>query len=156
MPEPGTPTRLERASGWGWGKTLAASSGLIVVLVVIAAVACEPSEDESYGAIDGNSREATEYRSERAKTQEERRRGHHCLSAWDGNHEGFERLIRAELNDPGSMSTTRTVVGTLKDGRHEIRLFFTAKNALGSRVQAIGVGSFRNSDCKATLRRIAE
>ncbi len=31
-----------------------------------------------------------------------------CVSAWDGNHEGFEALIRGVLNDPGSMETHGT------------------------------------------------
>ena len=87
---------------------------------------------------------------------EDRRKGHHCLSAWDGNHDGLERLVKAQLNDPDSMKTTETLVGPNKDGTHQIRLHFTAKNAFGGRVSAIGVGTFRNDNCVATLERIAE
>ena len=90
-----------------------------------------------------------------AEKAEDRRKGHHCLSAWDGNHDGLEELIRAQLDDPGSMETTRTLTGPNKDGKHEIRTFFTAKNVFGGRVRLIGVGEYRNDNCRAMLRRIA-
>ncbi len=64
--------------------------------------------------------------------------------------------MRLRLNDLGSMETTRTLVGPNKGGVHQIRLYFTAKNAFGGRVSAKAVGTFRNDDCRATLARIAE
>ena len=42
-----------------------------------------------------------------AKAEEERK-GFHCLSAWDGNHDGLEGLVRQQLNDPDSMETRET------------------------------------------------
>ena len=86
---------------------------------------------------------------EEAKTK---RAGFHCLSAWDGNHEGLEELIRANLNDPGSMETEETRITPVnKNGEHSISLEFTAKNALGGRVRNTAAGTVDNATCIATL-----
>ena len=54
-----------------------------------------------------------------------------CLSPWDGNHNGFERLVRQHLNDPGSMEPHGTGNGNttpwpwpwfLVRGHHDDRL----------------------------------
>lgn len=82
---------------------------------------------------------------------EDQRQGFHCLSAWDGNHDGLEALIRGQLNDPGSMDTISTLIGPVKDGRHVIRLEFTAKNAFGGRVRHTAAGYVDNKTCEATL-----
>ena len=47
---------------------------------------------------------------------EDERKGFHCLSPWDGNHDGLEGLIRDELNDPGSMETYERVRITVSCG----------------------------------------
>lgn len=61
-----------------------------------------------------------------------------CVSAWDGNHDGLEALIRAQLNDPGSMETHGTYYNpsdSLTDGSITIRLDYGARNALGGMVR---------------------
>jgi len=83
---------------------------------------------------------------------EDRRKGFHCLSAWDGNHDGLEALIRDRLNDPDSMETTKTEIAPVdEDGDHLIRLTFTAKNAFGGRVRNVAYGWVDHDTCKATL-----
>ena len=85
-------------------------------------------------------------------TAEERRRGFHCLSTWDGNHDGLEALIRTELNDPGSMETISTGITPVDaDGEHFVRLEFTAKNAYGGRVRHTAYGWVSQATCLATL-----
>ena len=47
-----------------------------------------------------------------------------CFSAWDGNHDGFERLVKAGLNDPNSMEVHGTYFGELdrldeRDSQHQ-------------------------------------
>jgi len=86
---------------------------------------------------------------------EERRKGFHCLSAWDGNHDGLEALIRDRLNDPGSMETIETVITPVDArGDHAIVLEFTAKNAFGGRVRQMAFGIVDNSTCEARLEFI--
>ena len=43
-----------------------------------------------------------------AEEDEDRVKGFHCLSAWDGNHQGPEALVRGQLNAPNSMDTLST------------------------------------------------
>ena len=38
-----------------------------------------------------------------------------CFSAWDGNHDDFERQVRELLNDPGSMETHGTYFNSVED-----------------------------------------
>ena len=84
--------------------------------------------------------------------EEERRKGFHCLSKWDGNHDGLEVLIRAQLNDPGSMETIETrITPPDADGDHIIQLDFTAKNAYGGRVRSTAHGWVSQATCVATL-----
>lgn len=62
-----------------------------------------------------------------------------CVSAWDGNHDGFEDLIRDKLNDPSSMETHGTYydpADDLADGEITIRLNYGARNALGGMVRS--------------------
>ena len=57
-----------------------------------------------------------------------------CFSAWDGNHEGFERLVKAGLNDPNSMEVHGTYFGELDrldDGILRIRMDYSAANTIG-------------------------
>ena len=88
-------------------------------------------------------------------TAEERRKGFHCLSSWDGNHNGLEELVRRRLNDPGSMETHETRIGPVdSSGRHRIIMDFSAKNAFGGRVRSTATGWVDNRTCEATLGSI--
>ena len=87
-----------------------------------------------------------------SKTEiEEQRKGFHCLSKWDGNHDGMERLIRAELNDPGSMETHSTKIAPVQDGIHAVVVDFSAKNAYGGMVRQEAQGFVDHDTCEATL-----
>ena len=66
---------------------------------------------------------------------EERHKGFHCLSSWDGNHGGMTELIKARLNDPDSMETRETRITPVNNvGQHRIIVNFTARNAEGARL----------------------
>ena len=92
---------------------------------------------------------------ERRAGAEERRKGFHCLSKWDGNHDGLEALIRDRLSDPGSMETIETLIAPVNpEGDHKIWLDFTAKNAFGGRVRSIAYGLVSQATCEATLVQI--
>ena len=61
-----------------------------------------------------------------------------CFSAWDGNHDGFERLVKAGLNDPNSMEVHGTYfseLDDLDDGEIRIKMDYSALNAFGGRVR---------------------
>lgn len=91
-------------------------------------------------------------RQEAAAAAEERRKGFHCLSSFDGNHNGLERLVRGRLNDPNSLETVRTLISPVNDAnKHRVRMEFTATNAFGGRVRNIAIGLIDNNTCVATL-----
>lgn len=74
-----------------------------------------------------------------------------CVSAWDGNHEGFEALIRDVLNDPGSMETHGTYYNasdSIADGEITIRLDYGARNAFGGMVRSDALGVMDIETCE--------
>ena len=113
--------------------------GLAVLAVVaMAAGACGVSE------------------AEQAERAEERRQGFHCLSAWDGNHNGLEGLVRAELEDPGSMATYSTRIAPVDTvtNRHTIIMDFGARNTFGGMARNTAVGWIDHDSCEAELLSI--
>ena len=90
---------------------------------------------------------------EQAELEEDRRKGFHCLSNWDGNHEEFEDQVRALLNDPDSMDTYETRITPLdtSDNTHTIFMEFGAKNAFGGMVRSTATGFVNHSNCEALL-----
>ncbi len=76
-----------------------------------------------------------------------------CASAWDGNHDGFEALIREVLNDPGSMETHGTYYNasdSVSDGEITIRLDYGARNAFGGMVRSDALGVMDVETCEIT------
>ena len=83
---------------------------------------------------------------------EERQKGFHCLSAWDGNHDGLEDLIKAKLKDPDSMETIETKMTPVDaNGNHNIILKYRARNSFGGMVVEQALGIVNNDTCEATL-----
>ena len=129
--------------------------GVVFVIVVIAAVSAAGSGGSDVPAQDTTKTNAESVNTESAEDKENRRKGFHCLSTWDGNHDGFEDIVRKELNDPGSMETIETgITPANNQGQHTIRMEFTAKNAFGGRVRHEARGLVDNDTCEATLLSI--
>lgn len=78
---------------------------------------------------------------------EDRRKGFHCLSAWDGSHPEFKRKVKDMLRDPGSFEHIATYVSPVKEGRHGIRMEYRAKNGFGGMNIGQALGSYSNSTC---------
>ena len=61
-----------------------------------------------------------------------------CFSGWDGNHDEFERLVAAGLNDPSSIDVHGTYfsdLDALADGEINIKMDYSAANAYGGMVR---------------------
>lgn len=74
-----------------------------------------------------------------------------CLSPWGGNHNGFERLVRQQLNDPGSMETHGTYFNPsddLADNRITLRMDYGARNVLGGMVRTNAVAEMDIETCE--------
>ncbi len=131
-----SPTEQQKtARKWALGCTGVVVAFIILIIVIVAVSAGGDSGTDTTSA-------------------EEKRKGFHCLSDWDGNHDELERLVRQRLNDPGSMETYETRIGTVQQGRHRIVMEFGAKNAFGGMVRSTATGWVDNESCEATLTGI--
>ena len=93
-----------------------------------------------------------EIESERALRQAQREAGFHCLSAWDGNFNNLEDLVRPQLHDPRSMDTLSTAIAPVnEDGKHAVTMVFTATNVYGATVTLTALGLADNATCAAEL-----
>ena len=100
-------------------------------------------------------REDEDARDDAREEIEERHRGFHCLSSWDGNHRGMTELIKAKLNDPDSMETRETRIALVNSKvQHRIIVNFTARNAFGGVVRSRAFGLVDNETCEATITSI--
>ena len=63
-------------------------------------------------------------------------------------------MIRARLNDPGSMETYNTVISQVVNGRHRIKMEFGAVNAFGGMIRNVALGWVPSETCKGTLESI--
>ncbi len=77
-----------------------------------------------------------------------------CFSAWDGNHDDFERQVRELLNDPGSMETHGTYFNSdedISDGTMTIRMDYGARNQLGGMVRTDAIAEMNVRTCEVTV-----
>lgn len=97
-------------------------------------------------------------REEAAQTQlmlEDRRKGFHCLSAWDGSNADFVALVKQRLRDPGSFEHVETTITPVDErGEHRILMKYRARNGFGGMNLDIAAGTVRQSDCSATLSSV--
>ena len=129
--------------------------GCLSLIVLVALIATCMAVFSSGGSSDDEQSEQRQQQSEeRQRQSEEERKGFHCLSAWDGNHNGLEALVRDNLNDPGSMETFETRIWPVVEGRHRIMMEFGARNIYGGMVRLTATGWIDNESCDATLTLI--
>ena len=86
------------------------------------------------------------------KSAEEKKKGFHCLSAWDGSHREFNLAIKQQLKNPSSFEHVSTKVTPVSDkGVHTILMEYRATNSFGGVVPGTALGTFNNSDCKFNI-----
>ena len=105
------------------------------------------------GAKPGAKREQAGQRAARApKVTEERRKGLHCLSAWDGSHILLKRHVRRSLREPGSFEHIATQIWPVsKAGTHRLRMRFHARNGFGGMSVASVLAEIENDGCAFTI-----
>ena len=118
---------------------IAIMGGLLIALIYAASLGGSETDAEK-----GLAEEETQ----------ERRTGRHCLSAWDGNHNGFESLVRDRLHNPDSMETHSTVLWPLAgDGQNHVRIImeFSSINVFGARQRHHAHGYINPESCESFL-----
>jgi uncharacterized lipoprotein NlpE involved in copper resistance len=86
-----------------------------------------------------------------AQKIEDKRKGFHCLSGWDGSHRGVEKYLKANLRDPDSYQHNKTIITSVKDGKHTLITTYRAKNGFGGYVGGGIVAEIDNETCQATI-----
>ena len=125
-----------------WAVAIAGGAAAILLIIIIVGVAMDDSSPENE-------------RKRAAEEAEERRKGFHCLSTWDGHHDGLEELVKNQLNDPSSMEPHETRIAPVNElGQHTIFMDFGARNAFGGVVRNTATGWVDNETCEATLLAI--
>jgi len=132
------------------------AAGIVVgVMVVSAGISdsCIDVTDEDRArwaareAAEERARAAERAEEERAEA-EERRKGFHCLSAWNGSHPRFVAGVKERLNDPRSFEHVETRVTPVNpDGQHVIEMEFRARNGFGALVLNTAYGTY-SPDCR--------
>ena len=120
---------------------------VVLVLIIVIVAACTAGSGGSESAAQDTKQTTTQS----AEDKENRRKGFHCLSTWDGNHDGMNELIKAELNDPGSLEVHTTRIAPVEGGVHAVKVDFSAKNAFGGMVRNEATGFIDHDTCEATL-----
>jgi hypothetical protein len=83
---------------------------------------------------------------------EKRRKGHHCLSGWDGANSQIKRYAERNMRDPDSFEHIGTWVTPVnQNGEHFLTMKYRAKNGFGGLTIGIVKATMKNSDCSATI-----
>ena len=174
---PATRVSLKRR----WVKWVAALVGGLLVIMVVIAIVAPPADDEQAAAAAPQQQaveqaqeaaaapqqQAVEQAQEQAAAPQQQaveqaqeqpaapetdaEIAARCLSPWDGNHEGFEALIRPLLNDPDSMTTHGTRYGRSPSGRFVLLMDYGARNEVGGMVRTEAVATMDEESCAIDL-----
>ena len=126
-------------------KMIGAGVAVVVVIVIIIGAATGGGGDDGGSSSSGSGSRSSE--PETVSTVED------CFSKWDGNLDALENLVRPLLNDRGSMETheTRFSRTARSGGWHDVRMTYSAKNALGGRVTTVATGQVHFPSCNVRL-----
>jgi len=81
-------------------------------------------------------------------TEEDRRKGYHCLRAWDGSHDAFKRDVKSQMRDPKSFEHIETKISLRKNGQHYIFMDYRAKNGFGGMTVGKAKGTVDSETCR--------
>lgn len=83
-----------------------------------------------------------------AEEADERRKGFHCLSGWDGSQRALVEWTKDNLNDPGSFEHDETRITPVDaDGNHTVIMDYRAKNGFGGVVRGAIMAKINSSNC---------
>lgn len=87
-----------------------------------------------------------------AAAAEERRKGFHCLSVWDGSNRDLVAQIKRRLNDDDSFEHVDTTITPVNAaGSHILKMEFRAANAFGAKMLLSAWARINPADCKAEI-----
>jgi hypothetical protein len=115
---------------------------IIVVLVMLLGMCSGNSEKEKAASA--------------AASAEEKRKGFHCLSGWDGSNRSLVERVKSGLRDPGSFEHAETRITPEKNGKHTVFMKYRARNGFGGMNVGTAVAEVDHNTCEATIIRSGE
>ncbi len=95
---------------------------------------------------------AAEAAREATQAADDRRRGFHCLSDWDGSHADFKSMVRQTMREPDSFEHIETRITPVDDkGYHSLLMDYRARNGFGGMNVGRAAARVRQSDCSFTI-----
>lgn len=87
-----------------------------------------------------------------AEDLENRQKGFHCLSGWDGSHDGLVQAVEGGLRDPDSFEHVNTLITpvNLETGKHGVTMAFRARNGFGGLNVGRAVGEVDPYTCSVS------
>ncbi|MGV8832553.1 MAG: hypothetical protein ACOH2N_11295 [Devosia sp.] len=83
-----------------------------------------------------------------AEEAEEKRKGFHCLSGWDGSQRAVVDWTKENLNDPSSFEHDETRIAPVDaEGNHTLIMDYRAKNGFGGVVRGSVMAKINSSSC---------
>lgn len=124
------------------GETAKGVVGLIV-LVALGALLLSTCEGET-----------DEQKQENAlAAAEDKRKGFHCLSEWDGSNKSLVDQVKAQLRDPKSFEHDETRIAPANastEGKHAVSMRYRARNGFGGMNALVAVARVDPKTCAAT------
>ncbi|WP_461159257.1 zinc ribbon domain-containing protein [Sphingobium sp. TomMM35A] len=118
---------------------------LVVALFALGKCALAPSEEDK-------AKQAAEAKAEETKKADERRKGFHCLSSWDGSNRSTVEQITRNLRNPDSFEHVETRIAPAnKDGKHPLTMEYRAQNGFGGMNVGRTVAMVNPETCDATI-----
>ena len=119
------------------------------LVAVSLLVGCGESPEEKAAKAE---RKAKEEAALIAKKAEDKRKGFHCLSSWDGSHRATENYVVQNLRDPDSYQHIKTSITPVdKEGNHMLIMQYRAKNGFGGYATGSVMVVVKNEDCSGKL-----
>ena len=131
--------------------TASALGGCLVILVLGALVySCS-------GMGESSEEKAAREKKETAQTAEDRRKGFHCLSGWDGSHSDMVTQVKRILRDPSSFEHAETrITPANAQGKHQIAMTYRARNGFGGMNVDVARGEVDQTNCSVSIESFGE
>lgn len=89
------------------------------------------------------------------KEKENKRKGFHCLSSWNGSHPALKKYAEENMRDPDSFEHIETrITPVTENGTHQLIMKYRAKNGFGGMTVGSAIATIDNASCQATITSI--
>jgi len=126
-----------------------------------AKVGAENCTDKGYRTEEYTAKLNAEYEAKKAQREKEaaeakvlaeaenKRKGFHCLSPWDGSHRQVARTVENSMRNPDSFDHVETRITPVKDGQHVLTMKYRGQNGFGGMSLESVIATIDNKTCTA-------